>query len=270
MAKHQKHKQRDVSSPEIPAEERAEEQPVELPADPQPAEEPTPLSDESAPRENAKNPHRLRRWLGWIGVVLAAILLVALVIDRYVIESTRARVVQVEHLSTEPVDAILVLGAGIREDGSLTPMLRDRMDVGISLYKAGLGRVLLLSGDGGSPDYDEPAAMRAYALSQGVPDAAIVMDKAGFSTRESLARAKYVGGYQTLTLVTQTYHLYRALYMAEGLELQAVGVSADLQEYRSRFSREMREILARNKDFFWGTTLPVGYRDPAGWISRAE
>ncbi len=145
------------------------------------------------------------------------------------------------------VDAILILGCGVWGDGTPSPMLRDRLDQGIALYKAGVSDRLLMSGDHGTTDYDEVNAMKRYAIAAGVPSEAVFMDHAGFSTYDSVYRAKEVFGAERLVIVSQTYHLYRALYLAEGLDIEAYGVGASLREYRKQDRYSFREMLARVK-----------------------
>ena len=147
-------------------------------------------------------------------------------------------------------DCILVLGAGVREDGSVSDMLKDRLDYGIALYKAGAAPKILMSGDHGQEHYDEVNIMKQYAINKGVPSEDIFMDHAGFSTYESMYRAKEIFGAKRIVAVTQKYHMYRALYIAKQLGLEADGVSSDPRVYRGQSMREVRELLARAKDFF--------------------
>ena len=154
-----------------------------------------------------------------------------------------------EAAELENTDCVIVLGAGVR-NGSPTPMLRDRLITGISLYKSGAAPKIIMSGDHGREDYDEVNVMKSYAVENGVPDGDIFMDHAGFSTYDSIYRAKAVFEADSIIIVTQKYHLYRALYIAERLGVNAVGVSADLDDYSGQLKRDLREIAARDKDFF--------------------
>lgn len=189
-------------------------------------------------------------------------------INFYVVRSAKDRLVTKGHTdSTIHADCILVLGAGIRADGSPTPMLKDRLDTAIEVYKSGAAPKLLMSGDHSREDYDEVQTMKDYAIDKGVPSEDIFMDHAGFSTYESLYRARDIFQAQNIVIVTQKYHLYRALYTAEALSLQALGVPADTKTYGGQTYRDLREILARNKDFltsiykpkptYLGDTIPV-------------
>ena len=151
----------------------------------------------------------------------------------------------------EQVDAILVLGCGVRPDGTPSLMLRDRLEMGLKLYEAGAAPKLLMSGDHGRVEYDEVNAMRDYALERGVPSEDVFMDHAGFSTYESMYRARDVFACRTILIVSQRYHLYRAVYDARALGLEAYGVAAEDIAYTGQVMREAREILARDKDFFY-------------------
>jgi vancomycin permeability regulator SanA len=116
----------------------------------------------------------------------------------------------------------LVLGAGLTRGGTVTWFLRDRLDAAIALYREGKVDGLLLSGDNHVSTHDEPGAMRAYALSQGVPAGAITLDYAGFDTYDSCYRARHIFGVRSAEVVTQRYHLPRAVYLC-----RAVGIDAD-------------------------------------------
>lgn len=146
-------------------------------------------------------------------------------------------------------DCIVVLGAGVR-NGKPTSMLRDRLLTGISLYENGAAPKIIMSGDHGTADYDEVNVMKSFAVERGVPDEDIFMDHAGFSTYDTVYRAKAIFEADSVIIVSQKYHLYRAIYTAEKLGIKAVGVSADLNTYAGQAKRDLREILARDKDFF--------------------
>ncbi len=156
----------------------------------------------------------------------------------------------------ETYDCILVLGAGVR-DGKPSDMLRDRLDTAIALYFDGVAPKLLVSGDHGSLDYDEVNVMKSYAMDAGVPSEDIFMDHAGFSTYESIYRAKAIFCVSRMMIVTQEYHLPRALYIAESFEIEACGVSADLRTYIGSVKYNIREVAARVKDFFSCIAKPL-------------
>lgn len=176
-------------------------------------------------------------------------------------------VTQEEAAALTDVDCILVLGCGVREDGTPSHMLEDRLKQGVALYGLEASPKLLMSGDHGRVDYNEVGAMKQYAVEADIPSEDVFMDHAGFSTYESLYRAKEIFGAEKLIIVSQEYHLYRALYIAERMGLEAYGVAADYRTYWGQTSREIREILARAKDFvntiFWpeptflGEAIPV-------------
>ena len=179
-------------------------------------------------------------------------------IDFYVRSSTKDRIISPENASSvSDADCILVLGAGIRTDGSPSPMLQDRLNTGIELYQNGAAPKLLMSGDHGRKKYNEVQTMKDIALDQGVPSEDVFMDHAGFSTYDSLYRARDVFQTRKVIIVTQKYHLYRALYIARSLGLDAWGVSADTRRYRGQSQRDFREILARDKDFFVSVFKPL-------------
>ncbi len=149
----------------------------------------------------------------------------------------------------EDIDCILVLGAGLQRDGTPSHMLEDRIKVGVAVLYATSADYILMSGDRSGDYYDEPAAMKKYAYEMGVDPSKILIDNSGFSTFESITRVKDEYGFDNIVVITQKYHLYRALYIAEDCEIDAVGVSADLRPYRNQFIRDIREVLARVKDF---------------------
>ncbi len=169
----------------------------------------------------------------------------------------RGRILGEADVHDRGADCILVLGAGVRSDGSPSHMLEDRLLVGIGLYEAGAAPKLLMSGDHGSVDYDEVNTMKSFAVEHGVSPDDVFMDHAGFSTYESLIRARDVFGAKHIVIVSQEYHLYRALWLADALGLEAVGVPADLRTYIGQSMREVREIAARCKDFALGFLEPA-------------
>lgn len=178
-------------------------------------------------------------------------------INAYVKSVGRKLIVTPEEAqSLKTIDCILVLGCGVRDDGTPSDMLRDRLERGIELYFAGAAPKLLMSGDHGRAEYDEVNIMKQYAIDKGVPSEDVFMDHAGFSTYESVYRAKEIFQVENMIIVTQEYHLYRALYIAEKFGLTAFGVSCDYNIYAGQTMREVREILARNKDFFTSIFKP--------------
>lgn len=176
--------------------------------------------------------------------------LVAGVINGIVVGSTEERILSLdEAASLEDVNYILVLGAGVKADGTPSDMLHDRVLTACDVVALGSDATLLMSGDNQSPDYDEVSAMVALAAALGADEASIETDRQGLSTYESIARAKDLYGAERIVIVTQEYHLYRALYIAEQMGIEAFGVSADVRTYRGQLWRDAREMAARCKDF---------------------
>ena len=184
-------------------------------------------------------------------------ILLPLGISIYLCASVKDQIITLDEATKLDADAILVLGARVWDNGSPSGVLEDRLDTGISAYQAGVSDRLLMSGDHGQDDYDEVNAMKDYALEQGIPSESIFMDHAGFSTYESVYRARDIFQVKTVLIVTQEYHLYRALYIARALGLDAYGVAADRSVYSGIVGFEAREILARVKDFFYTLIQPL-------------
>jgi SanA protein len=148
--------------------------------------------------------------------------------------------------------AALVLGAGLNRDGTAGVVLQDRVEAAADLYFAGKVQKLLMSGDNSTEYYDEPGAMKAHALSLGVPEEDIVLDFAGRRTYDSCYRAKAIFGLEELTVVTQAFHLPRALFLCNAFDIQANGVVADDANYRLRSYTYwwVREIFATLKAYW--------------------
>lgn len=180
---------------------------------------------------------------------IAAILAVT-GINLYMRQSVANNIITVDEAADKDADCIIVLGAGVRADGKPSWMLEDRIIIGEQLYKAGASKKLLMSGDHGRAEYDEVNTMKDYAISDGVPSSDIFMDHAGFETYDSLYRAKEIFGVKKVVIVTQGYHMYRALYIAKSLGIEAYGVTSDLRDYsKKQYYRVAREWLARVKSF---------------------
>ena len=181
---------------------------------------------------------------------LAAAGLAALLgVNAYVKSAVSDMIISAEEASDYGADCVIVLGCKVKENGVPSDMLRDRLTRGIELYRLGAAPKILMSGDHGREDYNEVGAMKSFAEEAGVPSEDVFMDHAGFSTYETMYRAKEVFKAHRVVIVTQEYHLYRALYIAKKLGLEAVGVSSDLETYRGQLKRDVREVLARSKDF---------------------
>ena len=184
---------------------------------------------------------------------------IPLLINVYMLEYTNKYILSVEEASKKNVDCVLVLGAGVWGD---TPshMLEERLNRGIEVYKTGCTNRILMSGDHGRKDYDEVNVMKAFAVNGGVTANEVFMDHAGFSTYESMYRARDIFQVKSVIIVTQKYHLYRAVYNARKLGLEAYGVCADGQYNYDIFVRtynNSREALARCKDFIWCIFKPA-------------
>jgi len=162
----------------------------------------------------------------------------------------------------------IVFGAGLWRDGSATPVLIDRVTAAANLYHAGKVEKLLMSGDNRFVAYNEPAVMRKLALSLGVPDGAIVLDYAGRRTYDTCYRAKAIFGVTEAILVTQTFHLPRAIYLCNQLGVDSIGVAADLRIYRKSSllywnARELLATVAALWDVNIGHPVPVlGDKEP--------
>ena len=163
--------------------------------------------------------------------------------------TTRNQILQPEDAAAlEDVDCILVLGCWVNEHGQPSNMLYDRLTQGVELYDQGAAPKLLMSGDHGRVGYDEVASMKQFAVDHGIASEDVFMDHAGFSTYESIYRARDIFQADKILIVTQEYHLYRALYIANRLGVEAYGVSSDYHTYAGQIVRDCREILARVKD----------------------
>ena len=196
----------------------------------------------------------MKKWLKRITVLFLCCALVGTAavfgVDGYVkAVGKRTMLTPEEAAALTDVDCIIVLGCQVKEDGSLSHMLHDRVRRGVELYKAGAAPKLLMSGDHGREEYNEVAAMKSFATENGVPSEDVFMDHAGFSTYETAYRAKAVFQAKKVIIVTQEYHLYRAVFAAQKLGLEAYGVSSDYRTYSGQLYRDCREILARCKDF---------------------
>lgn len=190
----------------------------------------------------------------------------ALSVNAYMVKSTESKILTPEESAElSDVDCILVLGAGVHGT-TLSHMLEDRVKTGICLYELGSAPKILMSGDHGQDDYDEVNAMKDYAKECGVPSEDIFMDHAGFSTYESMYRARDIFGCRKIIIISQKYHLHRAIYIAEYLGLEAYGVDSQLRPYAAdtNIYNTIREFLARNKEFIYVrlNPLPTYLGDP--------
>jgi len=205
-----------------------------------------------------------KKFLKWTWRVIRTLILLGLLVfflPRIITSIYAAfRTYSVEDVSSERI--AIVFGAGLRRDGSPTAVLRDRVQTAVQLYRDGKVEKLLMSGDNRFEDYNEPAAMRQHALSLGVPDEAIVLDYAGRRTYDTCYRARHIFGIESAILVTQKFHMSRALFTCNALGVKAVGVGANNYYYlkRSRLYWNIREQFATVTafwDVYFKKPLPV-------------
>ena len=154
------------------------------------------------------------------------------------------------HIESTHKQAALVLGARVYSNGSLSGIFQDRIDTAIDLYRNNKVDKILISGDHGQDNYDEVNAAKDYLLENDIKKEDIFLDHAGFDTYDSLYRAKEIFQAESLIVVTQNFHLKRALYIANSLDMDVCGYSSDLHRYYGENKREAREILAKVKAWF--------------------
>jgi len=195
-------------------------------------------------------------------IISAAVLgMVALIVPRLITAvHALGRVYQIDNAPTRRV--AIVFGAGLWRDGSPTPVLRDRVATAAELYFSGKVEKLLMSGDNSYVEYNEPQAMKDYALERGVPEEAIVLDYAGRRTYDTCYRAGDIFGVDSAILVTQSFHLPRALFLCNALGVKAIGVSADTRVYRQRSQvywnlREVPATVVAIWDVYVTRPLPI-------------
>ncbi len=185
---------------------------------------------------------RLKRWAAFAAALLFALVAYLMGIDWFVSKSTAGLTYSTADAPQKPV--AIVFGARVRRNGVLSPVLADRVLTAVELYKSGKVRKLLMTGDNSRKEYDEPTAMKDFAVKHGVPPEDIALDYAGFRTYDSCYRAKAIFGVTSAILVTQKFHLPRAVYTARHLGINAVGVSADRHDYSFQNRLSFREKWA--------------------------
>jgi SanA protein len=195
----------------------------------------------------------IQRLLFTVLLAAVAVLCGAILIDRHVSGTADSYI----HMQDDApqTDAILVLGASVRANGEVSDILKDRLDTALALYEGKRAPKILVSGDHGSVDYDEVGTMKRYLMDRKVAPRIIFMDHAGFSTYESMYRAMHIFEVRKVLIVTQDYHLKRAVYVARSLGMEAYGVAADKRAYRDIEKYKIREFLARNKDFIYARIM---------------
>lgn len=191
---------------------------------------------------------QMKKWFKRIFLLVLVLCAFTAALNLTVLFAARGRIVSDEDAAA--ADCILVLGSGLLDDGTPGRMLSRRLDTAIGLYRNGAAPKLLMSGDHGREDYDEVNAMKRYAVEHGVPAEDVFMDHAGFCTYDSMVRAKQIFGCESILIVTQKYHLYRAVWNAEKQGMEAQGVAAEMYDYGWRYTAmlNLREALARVKD----------------------
>ena len=213
------------------------------------------LSKNKTIKAVSKSKTAFKKIIGILIWLFVAVLIIALGLNTFVCVSAKDNMYEPNEINGKQADCIMVLGCGVR-GSEPSPMLKDRLDTAIELYKKGVAPKILMSGDHGGEYYNEVGVMKVYAIKMGVPSSDIFMDHAGFSTYESLYRAKELFGCEQLIAVTQRYHLYRTVYLGSSLGIGIKGVSTNDYNYGGAFYREIREILARDKDFFTALLQP--------------
>lgn len=197
-----------------------------------------------------------KRVLVAVCILLVVGILSPFVINFVVMGSVRRYMLEPAQTDSFEADCVIALGAMVWGEDTLSHMLEDRVLGAMDVYERGGAEKILMSGDHGQKDYDEVNAMKKYAVERAVPAEDVFMDHAGFSTYETMYRARDVFQAQKVVIVTQQYHLYRAVYVARALGLEAYGVASDPRPYSSAVNNNMREFLARVKDFFTAIFKP--------------
>ena len=217
---------------------------------------------------------KFNKWGKKIMVVFISLIIIAIVaisITISIVNGYKKYIYNIEDIPNGN-DAIIVLGAGVKADGVPSDILADRLETSLEVYNANLARTFILSGDHGREEYNEVRAMKNYILQDNIDEKVIFMDHAGFITYDTMYRAKEIFKVDKAVIVTNEYHLPRALYIARKLGIEAYGVKSDIREYQLMNSYKKREILAQLKDFiyiniikpepkFLGESIPVNSSD---------
>lgn len=192
-----------------------------------------------------------------IGIAIGIVIFIAYT-NVYMVNSQKDRIYDLSETDNiaPGYDCVIVFGAGVKPNGEPSDMLADRMKTGIEIMNRGITDRMIVSGDHGRKEYDEVRTMKNYAAEHGIEADKIFKDHAGFSTYDTLYRARDVFKVKRAVLVTQKYHLTRALYLAQSMGIEAVGVSADLRDYRGQSYRQAREYIARAKDMLSAAFKP--------------
>ena len=190
----------------------------------------------------------------WISIAVISLVLLFLLAINFIVIAGAGKITvgNKDYTVEKKYDAIVVLGAGLRQDGTPSNMLEDRLNGAIELYKKGVAPKIILSGDCSGEDYDEVSSMKKFCIDNGVPEDDIVRDDNGFSTYETMDNVVNKMGYKKIIVVTQKYHIYRSVYLARRMGAEADGFSTDYRDYifLAQRKRDVREFAARIKDFF--------------------
>ncbi|MCE6993430.1 YdcF family protein [Saccharothrix sp. S26] len=193
------------------------------------------------------------RRIRWKRVLVALGLLAVVAATPWVWVQTSSAAYRHEAADVPDAPVALVLGAGLTRAGTPTPFLAGRLDVAADLYRRGKVHVLLVSGDNSTVEYDEPSAMRAYLIEHGVPAEVVVADYAGLDTWDSCTRAKRIFGVERATVVTQRFHLPRAVALCRSAGIEAFGVGHDTSEWATTTAYgHFREVFAAGKAMWDG------------------
>ncbi len=182
-----------------------------------------------------------------IAIILLIVLLIPIIISCYIVNVSKSSIQSEDKLANH-YDIAIVLGCSVLRNGKPSLMLRDRLNKGIFLWTNGIVDKILITGDH-NDGYSEVDVMYKYLINSEVDKDSIIIDREGYSTSESLLNYHKNYAKKKAIIVTQQYHLYRSLYIAKKLNLDVIGVPADNINYRGQIFRELREVLARNKDF---------------------
>jgi len=213
--------------------------------------------------------HRYTRYSAWLLVAGVAVFLAA---NFVVVLSTYAYIREMP--DGEPKhDAVIVLGAAVRENGSLSPTLKNRVDTALALYQRGVGKKLLITGDNKTVDYNEVSPVRTYLLELGVPPEDIFLDYAGFDTYDSMYRARSIFEVRSATIVTQSYHVPRAVFLGRSLGIDAYGFRANggngglknkVRELAANIKAMGNVLLLSNPEYL-GAKIPITGDGRASW-----
>lgn len=194
----------------------------------------------------------------FVGYIVALVFLFILIVNLNIVAKTNDNIYSIDETVKldNDYDCILILGAGIKADGSPTPMLRDRLIAAFQAHQQINDVTVFISGDSKNSDYCETVTMKTFLTDRGVDNNKIICDGYGLSTYESIWRAKEVYGYDKILIVTQKYHLHRAIYIAQKLGITAYGFDGALTTYRKQPLYSFREYIARVKDMLYTEIEP--------------